>query len=330
MPFRGTATVKEVSDGLVRITGLSLDGGALETIGLNQAVGTPDVRLPVPFQPRDYGSPFGPSKVSLQDSVQVWFNTILATTAVPVSVQKSGLTPEDFEISFSNMSLGPQGLLGRAIAFGILASTGITNVGATVELGDVGISPGSSITGFPPGTITGTLHAGDATAAGARSDALAAYGALVALAPTQNLSGVNLGGQTLNAGVYRFDAAAVLTGTLTLDAQNDPNAVFVIQVGTSFTASAAAVVALANGAVPQNVFWVVGTTANVGAGATFLGALLALQGVTMGNLASATGGNVFSLTGSVALDTNAISIPPLPEGITALGSGPLEIYVRFH
>jgi type VI secretion system secreted protein VgrG len=330
MPFRGTATVTEVSDGLVRITGLSLDGGALGTIGLQESLGSPDVRLPIPFKPRDYGSPLGPSIVTLQQSVQVWFNTILATAAVPISVQKGGTTPQDFKISLSNMSLGPIGLLGRAQAFGILASTSITNAGATAETGDVGISPGATITGFPPGTITGTLHAGDAAAAGARTDALTAAAALAALAPTQNLSGINLGGQTLNAGVYKFDAAAVLTGTLTLDAQNDPGAVFVIQVGTALTVTAAAVVALANSAQPQNVFWQVGTTAGIGAGAAFQGALLANQAVTLGNAASATDANLFSLLAGVTLDDNEVTVPPVPEGIEALGSGPLEIYVRFH
>jgi hypothetical protein len=95
----------------------------------------------------------------------------------------------------------------------------VTNTGPSVVFQDLGVSPGSSITGFGPGIVLGTIHNNDAVAAQGQADALTAYGIFAGLAPTQNLTGQDLGGLTLDAGVYKFDSSAQLTGALTLDFQ---------------------------------------------------------------------------------------------------------------
>src|SRR6202795_1153456 len=131
--------------------------------------------------------------------------------------------------------------LGQAKTFGVLGGTAVTNTGPSVITGDLGISPGSAITGFPPGTVIGTIHVTDAVAAQAQSDVTAAYNDLASQA-CDTIVTADLGGTTLLPGVYCSGAAMALTGTLTLDAQGDPNAVFVFQMGTTLTTASNAFV----------------------------------------------------------------------------------------
>jgi hypothetical protein len=114
--------------------------------------------------------------------------------------------------------------LGTAAPFGVVASSAISNTGATIVTGNLGLSPNteSSITGFPPG-LSGTVYAGNAVADQARQDAQTAYNTAGSLASTSQIAGADLGGQTLVAGVYTSASAVGLTGTLTLDGQNDAN-----------------------------------------------------------------------------------------------------------
>ena len=124
--------------------------------------------------------------------------------------------------------------LGQAQSFSVLGNTTVTNAGASIVVGDVGLSPGTSVTGFPPGTIlNGSLHINDVLAGQAQQDASLAYTTLAGRAPTANLSGQDLGGMTLLPGVYRFNTSAALTGTLLLDTRNDPNGTFIFQIGSS-------------------------------------------------------------------------------------------------
>jgi hypothetical protein len=192
--------------------------------------------------------------------------------------------------------------MGTAQSFAVLGASAVTNTGATTVTGDVGVSPGSSITGFPPGVVTGTVHAADAAAVQAQVDASGAYNVLVAEACTSNLTGQDLGGLTLTPGVYCFDSSAQLTGTLTLNAAGDPNAVFVFLIGSTLTtASNSAVVA--SGGSPCNVFFKVGSSATLGTGTQFSGNILALTSITVNTGASVNGGS-FALNGAVTMDTN--------------------------
>src|SRR5687768_14287950 len=135
-----------------------------------------------------------------------------------------------------------QSSLGTAQAFAVLGGSTVTNTGASVITGDLGVSPGSAVTGFPPGIVTGTIHAANATALQAKSDLVTQYNALTAAACTSNLTGQNLGGMTLTPGVYCFDSSAQLTGTLTLNAGGNPAATFIFKtVSTLTTASASRV-----------------------------------------------------------------------------------------
>ena len=155
--------------------------------------------------------------------------------------------------------------LGSAATFGVIAGTSFVNTGLTVVSGDIGVSPGSSVTGFPPGICIGkTLIAG--AAAQPKLDALAAYNAIAALTATTTQPSPDLGGLTLGAGVYKFPDSAQITGSLTLDAQGDPNALFIFQISTTLMTSVAAEVLIINSGQACNVQWQVGTSATIGIG----------------------------------------------------------------
>lgn len=212
-------------------------------------------------------------------------------------------------VSASNLAAQTPSL-GSASNFAVLGAATVTNAGASFLAGDVGVAPGTAITGFPPGTATGTFHPGDPVAAQAQTDCMLAYNELTAATCSTTLTGQDLGGLTLTPGVYCFAAAAQLTGTLTLDAQGDTAAVFVFKSGSTFTTSAAAAVTLTNGARAGNVFWHVGSSAVLGAANNFSGNILALASITVG-AASSVNGRLVALTAAVNLDTTAVLVPSL-------------------
>jgi Ice-binding-like len=209
--------------------------------------------------------------------------------------------------------------LGTAGDFAVLAGTTVTNTGATiVDGGDVGVSPGSAITGFfavdgGPGLITPpyTTHSADAVALQAQTDLTTAYDVAAGLAPTQSFSPIaEIGGLTLDPGVYFFPTSVQLTGTLTLDAQGDANAQFVFQIGsTLITAPNASVVMINDGDLMTacNVFWQVGSSATLDVGTEFRGHILALQSITMNTGANILGGSALARNGAVTLDGNNIT-----------------------
>ena len=208
--------------------------------------------------------------------------------------------------------------LGTADTFAVLAGSAVTNTGPSVVTGDLGIFPNnaSSITGFPPGAVaTGTIHPGDAVALGAQADLTIAYNHVAGLAPTQNLTGINLGGLTLTPGVYFFSSSAQLTGTLTLNFQNNPNAEFDFQIGSSLTtASGSHVVEInTNGGNPCNIFWQVTSSATLGTTTAFVGHILALQSITVLHAATIQGSALAS-HGAVTLDDNTISVADCISG----------------
>ena len=221
-------------------------------------------------------------------------------------------------------------LLGTADNFAVLGASTVTNVPAlgTVITGDLGVYPGLSITGFQPvepntGIVNGTIYAGGAIPQQAQIDATTAYVALAALAPHGNvnsgiLTGTDLGGLTLQSGVYHFATSAQLTGTLTLDAQFSDNAFWVFQIGSTLTTASDSVVEVINLdpglGEDYGVFWQVGSSATLGTGTEFEGNILALASITVNTDATIPNGRALALTGAVTLDDNFIStVCPIGE-----------------
>jgi len=199
--------------------------------------------------------------------------------------------------------------LGTADVFAVLAGSTVTNTGTSIVNGSVGVWPGTAVTGFPPGIITGgILHASDAVAQQAQIDLGTAY-MLAAGQPCPNvLTGQDLGGLTLTAGTYCFGASAQLTGTLTLNAQGDPNAVFLFQMGSTLTTASNSSVVFTNGGQGDSVFWQVGSSATLGTSTLFAGNILALQSITLNTSASIPCGRALARNGAVTMDTNTVSI----------------------
>lgn len=197
--------------------------------------------------------------------------------------------------------------LGQADSFAVLAGSGVSSTNATAVTGNIGVSTGTSIIGFPPGTLTGTEHFNDATAQGAQSDLTTAYNTLAGEACNTDLTGSNLGGLTLAPGVYCFSSSAALTGTLTLDAQNHANAVWVFQIGSTLTTATDSSVVVINGGSGCNAFWQIGSSATLGATTAFEGNIVALTSITMVSGATSTG-RVLASNGAVTMDGNDVSV----------------------
>jgi len=205
-------------------------------------------------------------------------------------------------------------ILGSADSFAVLGSSTVTSTGNTVLNGNLGVYPGSAITGFPPGIVNGTTYTGGAVAQQAQVDALAAYNILAGEVSIQNLTGQDLGGLTLVPGVRKFNTSAQLTGILTLDALGDINARFDFQIGSTLTTASGASVLLINGAQADNVFWQVGSSATLGTGTSFDGSILADQSITF-NTGASLYGRALALNAAVTLDNNLITVP-IPEPAT--------------
>jgi hypothetical protein len=197
--------------------------------------------------------------------------------------------------------------LGTTASYSVLGGTTVTNTGPSTLAGDLGVSPGTAIVGFPPGTTAGATHAGDAQAAQAQADLVIAYDDAAGRAPTASVAG-DLVGQTLTSGVYNSTGPLALSGTLTLDGQGDPNAVFIFQIASTQTTATASSVNLTNGATACNVFWQVGSSATLGTTSTFVGTIMALTSITV-TTGTVVEGRALARNGAVALDKNTFTAP---------------------
>ena len=195
--------------------------------------------------------------------------------------------------------------LGTAASFAVLAGSAVTNTGPSVLNGDLGVSPGTAITGFPPGTVNGATHSADAAAGQAQSDLTAAYNDAAGRTPAATVAG-DIGGQTLTPGVYKSGSSVLLTGDVILDARGDPNAVFIFQIGSTLTTASGSRVRLINGASPCNVYWQVGSSATIGTTTTFNGNVLALTSISAKTSATVDG-RLLARNGAVTLDTNTVT-----------------------
>ncbi|MGA8362001.1 MAG: ice-binding family protein [Candidatus Dormiibacterota bacterium] len=201
--------------------------------------------------------------------------------------------------------------------FTVMAASAITNTGSTTITGNLAISPkkASSVTGFPPGVVTGAKDEDNAVAIRAHTDLVTTYNDAAHATPFKNMSGVNLGGKTLTPGVYHFSSSAQLTGTLILNGEGRSSSVFIFQIGSALTTASASRVVLINRASSCNVFWQVTSSATLGTATSFQGNLIALTSITMTTGATigvgggVNGGRALARNGALTLDTNIIRPP---------------------
>ena len=194
--------------------------------------------------------------------------------------------------------------------FAVLAGSAVTSTGATIITGDLGLSPGSSVGGFPPGILNGTQHINDVIANQAKLDLTAAYNDAAGRTCTDivTLSG-NIGGLTLTPGLYKSTSSlAISSGDLTLDAKGNANAVFIIQIASTLTTTSGRKVILSGGALASNIFWQAGSSATFGTTSVFKGTVMALQSITF-NTGATLDGRALARTGAVVMAGNTIVKP---------------------
>lgn len=200
--------------------------------------------------------------------------------------------------------------LSSASNLAVLSGAGITNTGATVITGDMGLSPGSSVGGFPPGILNGTLHINNNIATQAKLDLTAAYNDAAGRTSTDKvyIAG-NIGGLTLSPGLYKSTSSlAISSGDVTFDAKGDPNAVFIIQIASAFTTTAGRKVILSGGALAENIFWQVGSSATFGTTSVMKGTVMAMQSISF-NTGATLDGRALARNGSVTMQGNTIVKP---------------------
>ncbi len=201
-------------------------------------------------------------------------------------------------------------LLGTASTFAVLGASTVTNVGPSIINGDLGLSPGTSITNFPPGIVDGLVHNSDTAAITAQADALAAYNYLANLASIStphDLSGENLGARTLGPGVYSYVGDAELNGTLTLDFGGTNDADIVIEIAFALKTDTDSVVTVINKGTNDNVYYRVGSSATLGLNSTFAGDILANSSITLNTGAGSSCGSVIALNGAVTLNNSTVN-----------------------
>ncbi len=247
------------------------------------------------------------------------FSAIAITSAILISGCKKtdtstrtwGSGGTAYPIVMPNQSTiqSPVALTGAA-SLAVLAGSGITNTGATIITGDMGLSPGSSIGGFPPGILNGTLHINDGIANQAKLDLTAAYNDAAGRTSTDKVMVAgNIGGLTLTPGLYKSTSTlAISSGDVTFDAQGNPNAVFIIQIASALTTTSGRKVILSGGALASNIFWQVGSSATFGTTSVMKGNILAMQSISFSTGATLDG-RALARNGAITMQGNTIVKP---------------------
>ena len=219
----------------------------------------------------------------------------------------SGSSPNTMVIPVQTTTQATVSLGTDASTLAVLAGTAITNTGATTITGDIGLSPGTSIGGFPPGVLNGAEHINDNIATQAKSDLTSAYNDAAGRTSTDivTLSG-NMGGLTLTPGLYKSTSSlAISSGDLTFNANGNANAIFIIQIASSLTVTSGLQVILSGGATASNIFWQVGSSATFGTTSVFKGTIMAKQSITF-DTGATLDGKALAQTGAVTLAGNTI------------------------
>jgi hypothetical protein len=235
------------------------------------------------------------------------FGIIIASAVLIAGCKKDNSTPANPVVIPVQTTVQATVTLGSLSTFAVLAGSSITNTGATSITGDLGLSPGTSVGGFPPGILVGTKHVNDVSSTQAKLDLTAAYNDLAGRTATDivTLSG-NIGGLTLTPGLYKSTSSlAVSSGDLTFDAKGNASAIFIIQIASSLTTTSGRKVFLSGGALASNIFWQVGSSATFGTTSVFKGNVLALQSITFDTGASIDG-KALARTGGVTMAGNTI------------------------
>jgi|HubBroStandDraft_6_1064221.scaffolds.fasta_scaffold00044_33 hypothetical protein len=283
----------------------AMNPSTIDTTTFTLAAGTTFVAGAVTYDASSYAATFTPTN-------PLALNTLYTATITTGAQDPSGnALASNYVWTFTTSAAVCQAStvpLGSACSFGILGGSTVTNAGPSDVTGDVGVWPGTAITGFPPGTLTGTLDAGDAVAQTAQGDLTTAYN-YAAAAPGGAVLPADIGGETLVPGVYKTTSAQPslgITGNLTLSG----NGVYIFQiVSTLTTAANNSDVILSGGATAQDVFWQVGSSATLGTSTTFAGIIMAQASISL-DTGATLNGSALARTSAVTLLSNPVNVPP--------------------
>jgi hypothetical protein len=203
--------------------------------------------------------------------------------------------------------------LGTAGTYAVLAGQTATSTGRSILLGNLGVNPGSAVTGFPPGVVLGKINLANTASALAQLDLTTAYNDAKGRSTAPVAVSGNLGGRTLTPGLYKSTSGlAISSGNLTLNGQGNPNAVFIFQMASTLTTTSGRKVILTGKAQAANVFWQVGSSATLGTTTVFKGNILALTSISLATGATLEG-RALAQNGSVTMDDNDITVPSTPR-----------------